>query len=281
MKKKILGILMIVLVFGFGVSTRAGAAEEAKSPLSFDAGIDITSDYYFRGFLQQNEGLIAQPYADAYLKVFESGNTSLTLWAGVWNSFHGKKPAAADSPEHWYEFDFLGGAELAMGPVTAGVTYIYYNSPADLFGDIHEIEVKLSFDDSGLVKGTMFPALNPYIAVAFEVEDENAGATEDTYMQIGIEPSFEGKVGNLPITVAFPVAFGFSLDDYYTDKNGKEDTLGYISTGISVSTPLPLPGSWTLTASITHLYLDSFSVRTLNGGSTTEVIGTIGVSTEF
>ncbi len=93
MRKKI-GMLITIVAIAFMLPVQAGAAE--KSPLSFDAGIDFTTAYFFRGILQQDEGFIAQPYANAYYQI----NDSLKIWTGVWNSFHGQVAAGVDSPEH-------------------------------------------------------------------------------------------------------------------------------------------------------------------------------------
>lgn len=276
MRRKI-GMFITIVAIAFMLPVQAGAAE--KSPLSFDAGIDFTTAYFFRGILQQDEGFIAQPYANAYYQI----NDSLKIWTGVWNSFHGQVAAGVDSPEHWYEFDFLAGIELTTGPLTSAVTYILYNSPSDAFSDIHEIEVKFSLDDSEFAKSGPLPALNPSFAVAFEIDDEARGGTEDVYAQIGIEPGFEGKIGSVPVSFSFPLTIGLSFDDYYTDKRGKNETFGYLSIGVGASTPLPLPGDWTLSASVTYLYLDAFSLRAANRNNNdpNEVIGTVGISVAF
>ncbi len=279
MRKKI-GILIMVLTVGIfsGLSGQAGAAE--KSSWSFDAGSDFTTAYFFRGFRQQDEGFISQPYGNVYYQL----NDSVKLWAGVWGSFHDQKQPGAIRSKHFYEFDASAGVEVATGPLTTGVTFIYFNSPSNAFDDIHEIEVKFSLDDSKFSKSIGLPfALNPSFAINMETRDN--GGTEDVYAQAGIEPSFEGKIGQVPVTVSFPVTFGLSFDDYYTSRTLDNDFLGYISAGMSASTPIPmpLPGEWTLSASVQYLYLDSFSVRTVNrnNGDSSEVIGTLGIAVAF
>lgn len=267
------GVLFFVVALAFGFSARGEAAESSK--LSFDAGNDFTSSYYFRGLFQQNGGFITQPYANVYYQLTDS----IKVWGGIWNSFHDQVAAGVDSPENWYELDALGGIELSQGVLTAGATYILYSSPSDAFKDIQEIELKVGFDDSALAKGSILPALNPSFAVAFEFDDD--GGTEDTYAQVALEPSFEGKLGELPVSFSVPIVFGLSFDDWYTDKNGKNETFGYFSVGLSASTPLPFPGDWSLSASVIYLYLDAFSARSANSNQSSEVIGTVGISVSF
>jgi hypothetical protein len=195
----------------------------------------------------------------------------------VWNSFHDNKPEGAIRNKHWYEFDALAGIEFGIGPLTAGVGYIYFHSPANAFDDIHELELKLNLDDSKYLP----IALNPFFQVNFELRDN--GGTEDTYAATGIEPSFEGNFRKVPVTVSLPLTFGLSFDDYYTDKKGQNEFLGYISVAGVASVPLPIRwGEWTLSAKVEYLYLDSFSVRAANrNNKSNQVIGTLGIAVAF
>jgi hypothetical protein len=59
--------------------------------VSLTAGVDWTTDYYFRGILQEDKDWIFQPYGEISFKLVEGtpafGNVALTV--GLWNSLHG------------------------------------------------------------------------------------------------------------------------------------------------------------------------------------------------
>lgn len=273
-----------LMAAGAGLAPSSASAAEEKEkkalPLSVSAGVDFPTAYYFRGVLQQDEGLITQPYANLYLKLYEGKDFSITPWAGVWNSFHEEKGLGN---KKYYEVDYLAGVDFGVGPVTISPGYTLYHYPSDVFKDIHEVQLKLSFNDSALIKVTKFPfALNPYIMFAWETKDK--GGTEDSYMEIGIRPSFEGKIGVVPFTFGIPVTVGMSLDDYYFNKSGKETTLGYVSVAGTASIPLPFPkgfGEWSLNLRVEYLYFDAHSARAASNDHGTDVIGMVGLSVSF
>lgn len=258
----------------------AHAQEEKAPPFSFSGGVDFPTAYYFRGFLQQDEGLITQPYANLYWNMYKGKDLTITPWVGIWNSFHEEKGAGR---KKYYEVDYLAGVDFGLGPLTIGTGYTYYHSPSDSFADIQEAELKFSFNDSELVKITKFPfPLNPYVKFNFETKDK--GGTEDSYMEVGIRPSFEGKIGAVPFTFGIPVTVGMSLEDYYFKKNGQEATLGYVSVAGTVSIPLPMPkeaGAWSLNLRVEYLYFDAHSTRSANNNHGTDVIGTVGIAVSF
>lgn len=262
-----------------GIRSAHAQAEKAP-PFSLSAGVDFPTAYYFRGVLQQDEGLITQPYANLYWNMYKGKDLSITPWAGVWNSFHEEK---GRGNKNYYEIDYLAGVDFGVGPVTITPGYTLYHYPSDVFKDIHEVQLKVSFDDSALIKVTKFPfALKPYIMYAWETNDK--GGTEDAYFEIGLRPSFEGKIGAVPFTFGVPVTVGFSGDDYYFNKNGKETTLGYVSVAGTASIPLPFPkgfGEWSLNLRVEYLYFDAHSARSASNNHGTDVIGMVGLSVSF
>src|SRR5687768_14677751 len=56
--------------------------------LSVSAGIDFTTAYFFRGYNQEDQGLIAQPYANIYAKLIANEDLTATAYVGTWNSLH-------------------------------------------------------------------------------------------------------------------------------------------------------------------------------------------------
>ncbi|MBI3126634.1 MAG: hypothetical protein HYZ11_03415 [Candidatus Tectomicrobia bacterium] len=286
MKKKFTSFLAVaafaaLVASGEGLAPSPARAAEEKPPLfSLSGGIDFPTAYFFRGIQQQDEGVIYQPYANLYWNAYKGKDFSITPWAGVWNSIHEEK--GAGNKKH-YEIDYLAGVDFGVGPLTIGAGYTLYHYPSDVFEDIHEVQLKFTFDDGDLIKMTRFPfKLSPYVMFAWETKDK--GGTEDAYWEIGLRPSFEGKIGAVPFTFGVPVTVGFSGDDYYFKKNGKEANLGFVSVAATASIPLPMPkeaGSWSLGLKVEYLYLDAFSARASNNGRTDEVIGMVGLAVAF
>jgi hypothetical protein len=157
--------------------------------VSLDVGVDFTTDYYFRGIIQETEDSIIQPHAEIGLKLYEGegGLNSISATLGIWNSFHGG-PTGADGeattdPKFWYESDLYAG--LAVGFADGfelGLSYIVYTSPNGLFNDVGELDISLSFDDSKLL-GPF--ALSPSVTLAFEVDGQaDGGSDEGIYLQL-------------------------------------------------------------------------------------------------
>ena len=248
--------------------------------ISLTGGLDVATAYFYRGYLQEDQDLIAQPYLNVYFNLMEEGDTTLTGYIGTWNSFHGEKTGADDGTfGAWYEADFVGGLDLGLGGgFTLGAIYTLYSYPNGAFDTIEEVGVKLSYDDTDKT-GLPF-ALNPFVGIYFETDDQNG--TEDTYLEFGIVPTVytfnEGS--DQPISLAVPITIGTSIEDYYFDDGGDEEFLGYGSIGLAASMPLGSGsyGDWTLNASVTWLQLFADGLESANNDDDNEIIGKIGVS---
>ena len=63
----------------------------------------------------------------------------------------------------WYEADIYGGLRACLSKdLLTSLRYNYYTSPSDFFRDIHELDWRLSYNDSPLWEGVdiqFFPAL--------------------------------------------------------------------------------------------------------------------------
>ena len=269
----------------------AAAAETAETKpntgrVSLSAGVDWTTDYYFRGIRQEDKDWIFQPYGDLTFKLVEGtpalGNLGLTV--GLWNSLHGG-PTGVDGnrtdPDLWYESDFytkLGWTFLE--DFSSAITYTAYMSPNDSFGTVQELAFSLGYNDSKLL-GPF--ALNPSMLVAFEIKGQaDAGRHRGVYLQAGITPgyTFNAK-GTYPVTLTVPLLVGLSLSEYYEFGTGDDDTFGFFQGGVGVAVPLAfIPasfGSWTIKGSLNVLHLED-NLKAVNNNDRTEVIGTIGLA---
>jgi hypothetical protein len=261
-----------------------GADAEPEGPnkgkITFAGGLDWTSAYFFRGYNQEDQGVIVQPYMNVYFKLSESEKNPITGYVGTWNSFHSEKTLGDDgSFETWYESDLYGGVDFGLGGgFTLGGIYTMYTYPGGAFDTIEEVGVKLSFDDTDKL-GLPF-ALKPYVGVYFETTDKNG--TEDTYLEFGIAPTVYtvNKDSDHAIALSVPVTVGCSLDDYYFDDSGDDEFLGYVSVGLAGSMPIATGpyGAWSLNGSVTWMQLIADGLEAANHGDDYEIIGKIGVS---
>ena len=251
-------------------------------------GVDLPTGYYFRGVQIENQGVIAQPYLElAYgLHAGEGTLRSVDAVFGVWNSLHDGPTGTGGGASAWYEGDFYAGLAVGLAQRwSASATYSYYASPNGLAALTEEAIVSLAFDDADLW-GEASSGLQPAITLGFETKGQlDGGAGRGTYLQVAIEPGFGlGRVAGLDLSLALPMAVGFSVDDYYEDASGRDRALGFVDVGAVLSAPLPFVpsrmGPWTLSLSVHALALGS-TPEALNGGDDIVVIGALGLSTIF
>jgi hypothetical protein len=247
--------LFAVLLAALALSAAAPARADDESRLSGILQLDLTNAYFFRGILNERDGLIAQPWAELYVSLYSAEDGAIrdvTLGAGVWTSIHSEETLAANSPESVYETDLypLLSVGFANG-LTLTTTYYFYTSPNDAFDTVEELNFTLAWDDSEVFA---FP-LAPWVNVAIETKLTSLGDHEGTGVQFGIEPTlFELTNG---VSFSLPLEMGLAIEDYYEEADGSEDTFGYVSFGLAVSIPLafvPGPGSWSLGLSGKGLY---------------------------
>ena len=252
--------------------------------LSVSAGIDFTTAYFFRGYNQEDQGLIAQPYANIYAKLIANEDLTAAAYVGTWNSLHSEHTFsnAGGGPDSWYESDFLAGVDVASGAFTLGLIYTVYTYPNGAFETIQELGAKVTWDDSEVLKDNIGFALKPYVAIYAETSDGNG--SEDWYGELGINPGVYtfNEEGRYPVALTVPVSVGFGLKDYYFDDEGDEEFLGFFSVGLTGSVPLPfIPsdyGSWNLVGNVTYLYLASDGLQAVNHDEDYEFIGKLGIA---
>jgi len=262
---------------------RSATPEEvAQDPntggLTLTGGVDYTTAYFFRGYNQEDTGLILQPYVTITASLVSNDDFTLNAYVGTWNSFHERKTLNQGSNSSWYESDLFGGIDLVLGNFTIGTVYTFYTYPNGAFETIGEVGFKAAYDDTDLMKrmGINF-AFKPYAAVYIETSDGNG--SEDTYAELGLAPSF--ALGET-VTLSVPMTLGLSLDDYYFDDDGDNETLGYAAVGLFASIPLPMGerfGERTLTGGVQYIYLFADSAEAANdGGKNDEILGKVGIS---
>ena len=287
--------LIAIALAGLALPATARGEEQADGlSLSYSAGVDFVTQYFFRGILQEDAGFIAQPWAEVGANLY-SGNegdalNSIDVSFGTWHSIHSEQTGTDDDgPKSLYEADLYTGVSFGLyDNWAAGVVYTLYNSPNSAFDDVQDIQINVSYDDSGLW-GNMgesvpgFSGLQPNVTILFETKNAADGAHEGVYLQIGIEPSFTPlSNGNLKdLTVSIPVTLGLSADDYYeSPTNGGDESFGFLETGIKFS--YPINERWEISAGPYFMFLGN-TAEDFNDGddNSFEVIGKLGVSVSF
>lgn len=262
--------------------------------LSAEVTLDIVTQYFFRGYEQQDSGLIIQPGAAFTFDLIDGaeGDTvsNVDLYIGLWESFHSVPTMGAPTgPKSWYEQDVFAGVSIDFADIfNLNLGYVGYFSPSDSFSDIHEIDISFSVEDEGWM-GEKW-SFDPYVLIAFEVQDN--GGTEDTYLELGGALNFDmSEEYNTPIVWTVPFVIGLSIDDYYTDAAGDNELFGYASVGLIATMPLShltgneeYAGAWSISAGVTVLFLNDDVALTddVSGSSDSlQFVGSIGLSREW
>lgn len=263
------------------------APQQVDSRLHFSASVDVTNAYFFRGILQEDQGFIAQPAAALTADLVRNDDFTLSATLGTWNSAHSEGTGSATSDtnvKHWYESDLYISLGASFGKWTLDATYTWYLSPNDAFESIEELAFSASFDDSEYLGAF---ALSPSVTIAFETGSNYAdGADSDRgiYLGLSVAPGFETTVGaDRTLAFSFPVEVGLSIDDYYQDGAGDDDTFGYASVGARVETALAAPagfGEWTVYAAVNALFLGD-NLESVNNDDAVDFVASIGISLAF
>jgi hypothetical protein len=281
----------VALVAGVAGWTTTVAAQADKGPntgrISISAGTDVTTDYYFRGIIQETRDYIVQPYGELTFKLWDGvpAFSDLALTFGTWNSLHGGPTGIrgdGNDPKVWYESDFYTKVGWTMfEDVSASVIYTAYMSPNSSFSTVQELAFGLGYDDSKLL-GPF--ALNPSLLLAFEVKGQaDAGDHKGVYLQLGLAPSYTvNPTSAYPVTLSLPLVVGLSLDDYYEFGTGRDSTFGYFQGGVALAVPLAfIPasfGAWQLKAGVNVLHL-GHNLRDVNKDrDRNEIIGLVGIA---
>ena len=279
------------------------AADPNTGAISVGGGVDFVTQYWFRGIAQENQEVIAQPWVELGINLYESEGvfSSVDFNVGIWNSLDSGPSGTGAGGRMWSEADFCTGLSASVSDFTVSVIYTAYYSPNTVFATTQEIALKFEYDDSGLwenlgVNFLGFSGLAPYALIAFEFDGGADGISgEGVYLELGIAPGFElAFVENYPITITFPVTLGLSLSDYYQAPNAttgliEDDAFGYVTFGVEAGVPLAfIPsryGEWEFHAGVYVIVLGSNVKNAANGvvtnGDSAEVFAKFGFSFSY
>jgi hypothetical protein len=262
----------------------AVAQEEDTARFSGIFQLDVTNAYFFRGILQEREGVVLQPWAELYMSLYSSEDGFLrdvTVGAGAWNSFHSERTLNRDQNQWWYELDVYPLISLGFaGGVNLLTVYYFYTSPNDAFTTAQEANFKLSWDDSEAFGAW---SMQPWVNVAWEVVNTAFGPQEGYGLQAGIAPTLYAAEDE-SFTLTAPAEVGLSLEDYYEGSNGENHTFGYANVGLAASIPLTFvpegAGSWSLGLSGKYFFFGHI-LEAANRGRSVYPVGTLSFAVEF
>lgn len=291
MKKRMLSaaLLAALTVPSFTMAQDAAPAPEAVNTGAFHFGADLvwTSSYFFRGYNQEDTGLILQPNIYTTFNVVDSDDVVVDLKVGSWNSIHSEQTASDDI---WYESDLYALASVSVANFKFNVGYTFYMYPGDAFESVQELGFSTSFSDKKLFEdaGIKGFTLNPTLGWYFETDDGNG--EEDQYIELGLYPTYYigrddmGVVGKGTLT--FPMILGMSPDGYFLDSDGHNDFFGYFSVGATLGMPLDMIparyGTWTANVGVNYIQMLADSVENANdGGTDYELQGFVGISMSY
>jgi hypothetical protein len=237
-----------------GTESKAVVETPAKSALSGDLGVNFVSEYITHGVMQENQGVIAQPYADLYYALYEGDGAvnKVSLNLGVWSSLHSRHPGNESNTPGWYEFDYtIGVAVTFCKDFTLTTSYLEFDSPSSSFDLSRNLNFNLAYDDTSLLGAF---ALHPHVAYLRELGYGAAGTGngQGNYYEIGIAPVIPT---GCCVTLTVPVTAGFGSNRFYAQNK----TFGYASAGLNAAVPIAcIPakyGTWTFNAGATYVYL--------------------------
>ena len=274
----------------------AECPECQRGAWTFEVGLDVATQYFFRGILQEDAGFIAQPYGNAAVSLYEGDGalTNISLNGGLWNSIHSRKTGASGpgGPSAWYEADAFGGASMTLWEdLELNTLYTAYMSPNGAFNTVQEIAFGFGYDDSDLL-GIM--ALHPGALFAIETDGSAFGGSKGHYVEVFGGPEFPITEGDWAFTMSVPMRLGLSLDDYYecdgvscptTATSGtNQNTFGFFDVGIRGDLALPFfhcdYGDWNLSGAVHWTSLGD-SLRTVNNGDDWTFYGIFGLSMTY
>ena len=276
---------------------------------SVELGVNFTTSYYFRGIVQQTDGLlnggiIAQPYVEVGIPLIAPDDADYRIagTVGIWNSFGSDQEAPETNPEAWYESALYAGAKLETGNLEVFGIYTFYTSPNGSFAVVQEVgggaAYELSLGDEPEVDDETLLDVTLSAAVFGEIDNSRVGDEEGIYIELQVIPKFEQEIPGIAgdVEVSIPVTVGLSAADYYTElgdgdslgDDGDNDIFGYVSVGAVAEIPLPVParyGAWKLAPAVEFLYLGADRLEALNEAADdrddVEFIGNLAVQIVF
>jgi hypothetical protein len=283
------------VVAGDFVPSSAAAPTHERDPDAFDFhglfGGTITSAYFRRGILQEEDGVIVEPFLELGKPLHRAPDSAVSrvdLRLGQWNSLH-DGPTGSDTADQsiWYEHDFQAAVEATLWHAwTVAARYTAFYSPNGSFDTIQEVGVDIAHRGAAAPSGERgaepdaLAMLAPSLRLAFETAGQADGGNEPgVYAELGLTPEVELQLtGERPTTLTMPLRLGLSLHDYYEDASGRDSTFGFFDLGIEVGQPIGHRG-WLGQVGLHALFLGESNRE--RSGDDIELVATLSILTRF
>jgi hypothetical protein len=309
MLKNVLTIFLLFATPAFAQTSRPVEAEEAKTEekaeeqteetardpdfITLRAGVDLTTQYFSRGILQENQGAIGQPWIELRAHLYQGNGpiSDVFLLGRNWNSFHsgptGTGGADSSSPASWFETKATFGLGVQFFKVlTVSGGYTISFSPNDRFETTEEMFVWGELADKELwnLKGEVgflkweFDGIRLQGGFVWETDGQrNPGVNDGVYAEIGAKPGVTlHPCEDFTARLSVPVVVGFNVFEYYETPGKGDAPFGFFSLGFEGEVPLKWIssrwGEWSIYGSITWYNLGQ-NVAHFNGDHNDEVIG--------
>jgi hypothetical protein len=281
MNRRVTALCSIVLAIA---AAAPALAEEEASRFSGVAQLDVTNAYFFRGILQEREGIILQPWTELYFNLYSSEDgfiRDVTIGGGVWTSWHSERTGHTQDPQWLYEADYYPLISMDFaGGVSLTTVYYFYTSPNKAFTTAQELNFKFSYDDSEALGAW---AMAPWVNIAIETENTAFGPDLGTGVQLGVGPTLYAAEDET-FTLTMPVEVGLSVSDYYEGSNGNNHPFGYASAGLLASIPLGFvpdgAGDWSVNLGAKYMFFGHI-LEDQNRGRSTYPVGTLSLAVAF
>jgi uncharacterized protein (TIGR02001 family) len=191
-----------ILLAASAMSTPALAQDAPSGPLTLSGGIDVVSDYRFRGISLSNEKVAVQP---SLTLSHESG-----FYVSTWGS------SLPDSPLYGkFELDLIAGFSTELAPGTSvdlNATYYTYPGNRDWAGPSDYVEFI----------GSLSHDIGPVSAsgtVAYAPKQSSLGDNDNIYLNFGLSSG----IPDTPVTLSANLGYtdgslgGVSADGNYLD----------------------------------------------------------------
>lgn len=247
--------------------------------------LDVTNAYYFRGILQEREGVQLQPWTELYFNLFSAEDgfiRDVTVGGGTWLSFQSERTLATEDPQWLYEADYYPLLVIGFaGGVSLTTVYYWYDSPNGAWDEaVQELNLKLAWDDSEALGRW---SMKPWVNLAIETHSTSFGPNEGQGVQLGIGPTLYAAEDE-SFTLTAPAEIGLAIDDYYEGASGGENTFGYGQVGLLASMPLSFvpegAGAWTFSLGADYMFF-SGRLERVNRGRSTYPVGTASLAVAF
>lgn len=246
-----------------------------KDFITLKGGLNLTTQYFARGMLQENQGVISQPWIELQMHLYQDPSvlSDVYLFVRSWNSFHSGPSGTGDltksqSPASWFETQFTFGLGIqAFQVFTISGGYNVQISPNRRFDTVEELYLRGDIADKRLwdLKGGLgglkweFDGARVYGFFAWETDGQrDGGDNRGVYAEVGANPGITLRpCDDFTFSLSVPFSVGFNVFEYQEVPFKGDAPFGFFKLGAEGAIPLQWIsskyGQWSLYGGV-HWY---------------------------